>query len=327
MKKIKRFELEQIFSLFKKHKRANLVAEELGISKSNLSYYTKKLKDLQVLRYTGNGSWEIFGELNQVQKTVGTHSDLVKEFLHKNPKKEIRGHAFIWKIQFEREFNWEELIKKSTFKNKYKLQSNGKVLRIMFKGRKIWLQKKGTLTIYEPFDYFGVNARQSKGLAVYNLNLLLNQLLSKFHQPRCFYKFTTSRVHYALIRNELARQMNESGEKLSVKTEDGTEWLWIDFSKGDGELEVGNLKEGIVEDVSVKSHAWWNDMKKTNFKVTPSFLMEQLTETKNNFREIGNSIKESSELMINSELRIRQLESVVRGQEELIRQIIESRKW
>ncbi len=322
-KKGKKFELSHIFSLFKELKNADAVAEELEISKSNLSYYTKMLKELKILKMTGKGVWETYGDLSIVQKSVGTHSPLLTDFIKQNPKKQIRGHAFIWKIQFGREFDWKTLLDNSSLKKKYKQQSNGKVLRIMLNGRKIWLQRKGAVTVFEPFDYFGVNAYQSKGLAIWNLNLLLKTLLTKLHQQMCFYKFTTSRVHYALIKNELARQLNDRGEKLSIKTEDGTEWLWIDFSKGDGEFEVGNLKEGEVEKTSVDSQTWWNDMKKTQFSVTPSFLMEQLNETKNNFNEIGKMIKEGSEKQFDSELRIKQIDNVLRGHEEIMMKIVQ----
>lgn len=325
MKKREKFELDRIFELFKKFKNADKVANELSISKSNLSYYTKKLKYLSVLRYEGNGVWDVYGDLKVVQKSVGTHSPLVTEFLKNNPKKQIRGHAFIWKIRFERDFDWQRLLDNSTFKKKYRKQSSGKVLRIMFKGRKIWLQEKGAATIFEPFDYFGVNSHGAKGLAVWNLDLLLKGLMKKLGQQMCRYKFTTSRVHYALIKNELARQFNDRKEKLIVKTEDGTEWLWIDFSKGDGELEVGNLPEGEVEKTSFESQTWWNDKKKNGF-ITDSFFLSQLNEAKNNFNEIGKMIKEGSEKHFDSELRIKQMESLIQGHEKLIYELIKKIK-
>ena len=275
MKKGKKFELHDIFLAFKNEMKASDIAKKFELSKSNLSYYIKKLKDLKVLKYTGNGIWEITGDLKVVQKSVGTHSPLLPEFIKRNPKKEIRGHAFIWKIVFGADFDWKRLLDSSTLKKKYKTQSSGKVLRVLFQGRKIWLQKNGSATVFEPFDYFGRNAYESKGLAVYNLDRLLKSLLKKLNQKNCFYKFTTSRVHYALIKNEVARQFNDRGEKLHVRTEDGTEWLWIDFSKGDGEFEVGNLKEE-TEEVSVKSQVWYNDHKKTKFAVTPTFVLNTM---------------------------------------------------
>lgn len=291
MKKGKKFELCHILSLFKIHSEAKKVAKELGISKTNMSYYTKKLKDLSVLKYVSKGTWDVTEDLNIVQKSVGTHSPLLTKFLTNNPKKEIRGHAFIWKIQFSREFDWKRLLDNSSLKKKYKIQSSGKVLRIIFQGRKIWLQRKGTATIFEPFDYFGKNAYQSKGLAVYNLDKLLKTLLEKLNNQPCNYKFTTSRVHYALIKNELARQFNDRGEKLHIKTETGTDWLWLDFSKGDGEFEVGNLEED-TEEISKVSQDWWNDNKKTKFKVTPTLILDNFKETSN---QIGSIIKMRNE--------------------------------
>ncbi len=325
MKKNKKFELYNILSLFKTHGNAKKVAAELTISKSNMSYYTGKLKDLKVLEYTAKGVWEVTGDLSIVQKSIGTHSPLVNDFLKKNPKKEIRGHAFIWKIQFEKEFDWKRLLDNSSLKKKYKIQSNGKVLRILFQGRKIWLQRNGTATIFEPFDYFGENAYQSKGLAVYNLDKLIKSLLYKLKQQSNRYKFTTSRVHYALLKNELARQFNDRGEKLSIKTEDGTEWLWLDFSKGDGEFETGNLKEES-EEISKVSQDWWNDHKKTKFKTTPTYI-------ENNFNTIKELMGESSELQldlskkqISTDMLIKQMSANVNGLSQIVYQLVENKK-
>lgn len=275
MKKGTKFELHHIVSLFKIHRTAKKVAAELNMSKSNMSYYTTKLKKLGVLKYVAKGTWDITGDLSVVQKSVGTHSPLLPKFMEQNPKKEIRGHAYIWKIKFMKDFDWKRLLDNSSLKKKYRVQSNGKVLRILFQGRKIWLQRDGAATVFEPFDYFGRNAVQAKGLAIYNLDRLLKTLLYKLNQDTPKYKFTTSRVHYALIKNELARQFNDSGEKLHIKSESGTEWLWIDFSKGDGEFEVGNLGDKS-ESVSMASQDWWNDNKETGFKVTPSFILNTM---------------------------------------------------
>jgi len=86
-----------------------------------------------------------------------------------------------------------------------------------------------------------------------------------------------------MIKNELARQVNDKGEKLIVRDDLDGEWLFIDDSFSLGELETAG--KGITQDraeLNLNVQNWWNDMKETNFKVTPSFLMENINKVTNN---------------------------------------------
>jgi len=78
-----------------------------------------------------------------------------------------------------------------------------------------------------------------------------------------------------MIKNELAKQYNDKGEKLYVVDDKGI-WMWIDFSHSINELETN---EPII---SRKVQNWYNDMKKTNFEVTPSFLLESINQVTQN---------------------------------------------
>ncbi len=251
----KKFELNTIISKLKEGKKAKEIAKELNISKSNLSYYLAKLKKQGIVKYKGNGIW-------LVQKLPPTQST----------QKKIRGHAFIWKIDFLKEINWKKQLSNS--KLSYKEQSNGKVLRIFFLGKKVWLIKKG-LIIYEPYDFWGSNAYESKGKAVFNLDRYIKNLLFKLKIRELPYKFNTSREHYAIVKNELARQYNERGEKMYIKSGDDT-WMWIDFSHGINELENNQVdKNKMVQD-------FWNDNLKHNFKVTPTFVLNSINQVTQN---------------------------------------------
>lgn len=264
MKEVKKFELYSIFLLFKAGKNSKTISKELNLSKSNLAYYVKKLKDLNVLQYVGKGTWKVIGDYKLVQKSVPTHKDINLN--------SCRGHAFIWKIQLAKQLKWKELIEN---KISYKLQSHGKVLRIFFENKKIWLTKDGMI-IYEPRDFFGRNAYESKGYAVNSVDLIIKKLFNKLEIPFMFYKFTTSREHFGLVKNELARQFNERGEKLHIINESGTEWLWIDNSLGLGEIETNNV------DINKQLQDYWNDQRRTQFKVTPTFLLETINKVVQN---------------------------------------------
>jgi hypothetical protein len=259
MKEVKIFELYDIFLEFQKGKKAKDIANKFNLSTSNMSYYTKKLKDLNILRYDGKGVWTVVGDYSLVQKSVGTRSDINLN--------SSRGHAFIWKVELTKELRWKELLEKK--KIKYRLQSNGKVIRIIFENKKIWLTKKGMI-IYEPSDFFGRHSYEAKGLAVYSMDLIIKKLLKKLNISFFPYRFTTSREHFGLVKNELARQFNSRGEKLHIKNESGTEWLWIDDSLGLGELETNNV------DTNKQVQDFWNDNKKHKFQVTPSFILNTM---------------------------------------------------
>jgi len=256
MKKKKEFELGDIIKKLKEGKKAKEIADEFNISKSNLSYYLAKLKKQGAIRYKGFGIW-------QVQKSVPTQSP---------DKKQIRGHAFIWKIEFNKKIDWEKKLKQS--KIDYKTQSNGHVFRIFFLGKKVWLTKKGMI-IYEPYDFWGKSSYESKGKAVFNLDRYIKNLFFKLKIKPIPYQFTTSREHFAKVKDEMARQYNNNGEKLYVRRDDGTAWMWIDFSHGVHETENDNIPD------SRGIQVYLNDKKKNNYKVTDSFVLEGFKETNN----------------------------------------------
>ncbi|GAH34208.1 unnamed protein product, partial [marine sediment metagenome] len=85
----------------------------------------------------------------------------------------------------------------------------------------------------------------------------------KFRQ----YRFSTSREHYGLVKNELARQYNDRKEKMIIRGEDGKTWLWIDDSKGLSEIETNE------PNVSRQVQNFWNDHKKHHFEATPSMVL------------------------------------------------------
>lgn len=252
IKKGKNFNLDHIILRLKEGKKAKEIAKELGISSPNLSYYLRKLKNSGEIEYLGKGEW-------LVKKSIPY--TLVKK------SNASRGHAFIWKVKINRKIDWKKHLDKKNIK--YKLQSNNKVLRIVLSGRKIWLTKE-KIIIFEPRDYFGRNSYQAKGKAVYEMDKIVKKLFNKLGMAIISYKFTTSREHYGLIKNELARQYNDRGEKLHIKSEEGKEWLWIDDSLSLGELENNEMK------VNKQVQDFWNDNKKHNFQVTPSFILESI---------------------------------------------------
>lgn len=238
-------DFEFLLNQLKLNKSPSQISKEFNISKQNLNYYLRKLKQEGIIKKVGYGTWEV--------------KNITSNILSKNPK-QIRGHAFIWKVKLNKKYDW------SKFGN-FPLVRN-KTPRLILKGRKVWLGKK-TIIVYENKSFYGGNSIESRKYAVIGLFEVLGALENKLKINLKPYYFNCTKEHYGMIKNELARQYNRDNEKMYIRDNIEGEWLWIDDSESLGELETKN----IVRSKQVQD--FWNDNKKHNFKITPSFLMEQ----------------------------------------------------
>ena len=182
------------------------ISKKHDIPKQTLNYTVGKLKKAGCIIKKGYGAWEYVKPLKEVPIITTRQGNRLG-------KKEIRGHAFIWRIVFYNPYNWEKIVKNYQ-KKKLTFQriSSGKVLRTIFNHRKIWLGAKG-MTIYEPLDFMGRSSFEAKGKAVFEMDRLIKDLLKELGQKLKPYMFTTSREHYGILKNELARQYNDKKEK------------------------------------------------------------------------------------------------------------------
>ncbi len=252
MKEGKKLILHMIVSEIKKGKNPAKISKEHNIKKQTLQYYLRQLKEKGLIEKKGYGVWK-------VSKEVSISSKVTKI------QKQIRGHAFNWKVRFKYDFDWVRKLEKSNIK--YQLIGINKTTpRIIFRGKKIWFTKTG-LVIYEPQSFFSRSSNESKGMAVWELDKTIKALGRHLKIDLGTYQFTTSREHYGMIKNELARQYNDKKERLYIVDDKGT-WMWIDFSHGVHELETNDTKN------SRGVQNWYNDMKKHKFGVTPTFILE-----------------------------------------------------
>lgn len=249
----KKFELD-ILNLLKQGLNPSKISKQLNIKLSLLSYYITKFKKLGIIKKVSYGTYEV--------QNI-TSNTLTKKV------KQIRGHAFIWTVKLNKKFNWLELLKNQEFK----LVRN-KTPRIVVSNHKVWLGLK-TITVYENKSFYANNSINSRKYAVISLIEVLDAIQSKLKINIRPYIFKPTREHYGMIKNDLARQYNRNNEKMIIKDDLEGEWLWIDDSESLGELETKN----IVRSKQVQD--WWNDNKRHDFKVTPSFLMESLSKLTN----------------------------------------------
>ncbi len=269
MKNGKKLGLTQILTHIKEGLSPSMISKKYNIPKQTLSYSVNKLKKFGCIEKEGYGVWKYIKPLKEVRnQPKGNIRDKSGTY-----QKQIRGHAFIWKIEFFENILWEKFIKKSNIN--YQLICNKRVFRIVLHNRKIWLTKKGMI-IYEPIDFLGGSSFQVKGTAVFEMDKLVKSLLKKLKIRFTPYKFTTSREHYAMVKNKLAKQYNDKKEKLFVYGEYGGVWLWIDHSHGVHELETKDPK------ISRQIQKWYNSHKKTNFDVTPEFVLNAINKNAEN---------------------------------------------
>jgi len=259
MKEDKKFLLDSIFSKIQSGINPAKISKELKMSKQNLNYYLRQLKENGLIEKVGYGTWKAIKEVKKPDKVTS--------------KKQIRGHAFNWKVKFQTNIDWKRKLNNN--KVKYQLIGiKGTTPRIIFNNKKIWFTKSG-LIIYEPQSFFSQSSFTSKGMAVWELNKTIKMLGRHLKIDLNHYQFTTSREHYGMIKNELAKQYDDEGNKLYIRDDRGL-WMWIDFSHGVNELETNEpMNSRGVQN-------WFNDHKKHKFQVTPSFLLENINKVTEN---------------------------------------------
>jgi len=288
-----------ILELFKSGKTTSEIAKSLKISKQKLYYHTKVLRDLGFLQKKSYLVWEVIRSKKiDLEHTLNWKA------------KKIRGHAFIWKVKLDRNYNWKDLLDKKNIP--YKLV-RGYTPRIFINNKKVWLAKE-SLVIYETKSFYGKNAIESRKYAVFELLSTLNDFSIKLNIRLGKIYFKPTREHYGMIKNELARQCNKNNEKIIVRDDLDGEWLWVDDSVGMlGELETGG--KGFTKDraaLNIDVQKWYNDHKKHNFKVTPSFLLEsihQVTENQQMFNQNFEShVKSIKQLGNSADSQAKQIE-------------------
>jgi len=261
MKEGKKQRLLLIMSQIKAGKNPAKISKEQRINKKTIQNYLRQLKEMGCIEKIGYGSWEVLKEVSFSSKATSL-------------RKQIRGHAFNWKIKFRYDIDWKRRLNNN--KIKYQLIGiNGSTPRMIFNGKKIWFTKTG-LIIYEPKSFFAISSHTSKGMAVWELDKTVKALGRLLKIDLNTYQFTTSREHYAMIDNEIARQYNNKGEKLYIRRKNNSIWMWVDFSHGINELENDEPM------VNRQVQNWFNDQKKHNFKVTPTFILEGFDKIREN---------------------------------------------
>ena len=287
-----------IISEIKSGNSPSQISKKHNISLQNLNYYLGKMKKDGLITKVDYGVWKVLKELKKTSKAS-------------QDKKEIRGHGFNWRIKLKRKYDWIKHLNKRNLSYKM-IGINSSTPRIIFRNKKIWLTQTG-MVIYEPMSFFEKDGITAKKTAVYELKntieLLGRKMSIDFTNQ---WGFTTSREHFGQIKNALAKQYNDKGEKIYIKDDKGI-WLWIDDSHSLSELET---TEPLV---SKQVQNWYNDHKKHKFEVSPSWIL-------NAFNQSNNAITGLTQTQVMNANNIIKHQKVLDGMLEQQRQETELRK-
>lgn len=288
--------LLDILNLIEKGYNPSKICVQLNLSKQSLNYHLAKLKKENLIKKVGYGVWEI----NKVKSLINQTQAQPQQV------KNIRGHAFIWKVRFNKQFNWKEILESKQIN--YDEMGIKNTPRIILDNKKIWLGKKNVIIYFNKKDsFFAFNSIESKKLAVYSLLQTVSLLSNTLGIPPVKYKFTSAREHYSLIQNCLAMQCDKENNKINIKNEEGY-WMSIDNSLNLHEAEaVGN--NSLLDITGIKKY--FNEHKETKFEVTPKFVLNAINKVTNNqimfaenieshikaIQDLGNAVNELTKIV------------------------------
>lgn len=320
-----------ILGCLKESTNLSKITKQLSISKQQLNYYLRELKKKGFIYNKGKGWWE----LTEKGKNPTKYGNFYE-------KDSIRGHAYVWNVKKTKEIkDWDKRIEILDKKGiNYKLVGTLKnIPRIKILGRKIWLcNDHFRIFDIEKSSYYGKDAIEARNNSSLQVLRIVQGLESKLGVSIKPIEYEVMKEHYALIKNDLAIDQNHKGIIMRIKDENNEEFLLIDDS-----LEMGGELENVGKKAfktNIPMQKWWIDNKNTDFKVTPTFILNgfnQLTGNLNYYAEnmvshvkavqnLGNSAEantKSTELLAQS---IKDMQNAFTEQIELLREEIKNIK-
>jgi len=288
----------RVLSYLRAGLRPAKIAAKMGITMSTIQYHLSILKKQGLIHKAGYGCWEVLREptieeltprgLSRVStphlpphrgSSNRSTAVLSQSELTRFTQDSVRAHAFVFTLQVPRNLrNWNNKRRVKFLETNsipYKpLKIGGGGQRIIVKDKKTWLLDK-SIIIYDKASYFAEAALDAKITAIAKHISIIKHVERLLHTSFLIgsdYKFKVSRQHYALIYNALAKQYNEAGEKLEIRTTKGA-WLLIDNSYNMQELETIHPKTAMTDNGKVLS--FFNSLK--DHPLTTDFIFEAMT--------------------------------------------------
>lgn len=158
-------------------------------------------------------------------------------------KEDIRTHAFIWKLNLPKGLkDWDKremhLIRN---KQKFKKNRNG-FQEIIYKGYKVWLCNNKIVIYFKKGQSYYAKTPQEAIQSATTDFLCLADSLSRFFKVSFRkgkeYDFKLCRKHHALIKNEVAKIVQEKQQRLDIYDSEGNQRILTDRSLNTNELEA-----------------------------------------------------------------------------------------
>ena len=255
-----------IFNAIKEGKSIKQINKDLGFSKQRLYHYLKSMQAEYLIKKVGYGTWEEVKESARQEVKESARIGISK----------VRCHSFLFTIDIPASItNWKDRRAILT-KQGISFMEMGNIIGgaegLFFKGKKVILTSKSIL-VYEPASYFAETSSEGKSYAIAGLRKFTEQLCTYLGMNLPSFKFRISRQHYALLKNELAKQYNDKGEKLHIKDENGY-WAVIDKSLGEDEFEAIHPKTSELDCTILQD--FFNDLKENPTKISEVIRVQSM---------------------------------------------------
>lgn len=292
-----------VFNLLERTTNLTNIQKELGLSKQQLNYYLRRLRQNGIIVNPSSGRWEIL----KGSKNSTKYGELLK-------KDTIRGHAYIVNINLTQN-NAKYAQRLTTIKEKginYKLVGAKETTpRIKVLGRKVWLCNNHIRIFDKPEEsYYGETAIESRKIAYYQFKKIINCLENKLGIKLELKDMTWQKEHLAFIKNDLAIEENKKGNIMRISDEEG-EWLLIDDSLGKGgELEnIG--KKSLTTNIPMQK--WWNEHKEMKFEMTPKATLKMIQMNASNLQYYAENMRSHVEAIQTLSATVKELRDEVRN--------------
>jgi DNA-binding transcriptional ArsR family regulator len=245
--------LTSVFEDLKAGLSPRAIARKYGKRQSAISYYTKKLESAGLIKKVGYGTWEI---------TSSKSTDVASSNIPPLIQKEVRGHAFVFRLKLPPIPNWKDRAAFLDQKGiKYLPLAGKRTQRITLGDTKIWLSDR-TITFYFRDSFFAETSKDAQSRAIFTFKKKAEAVQRLLEVPTFEINlqliFKVSRQHYALIKNALAQQYDDEGRKLMVSNANGL-WLVIDNSYNLHETETLHPVSALTDNQKVQN--FFNSLK------------------------------------------------------------------
>lgn len=281
------------------------IAKDLHISKQKVDYYISSLKARDLIQMEHQGVWKVLQNYKpkESKKSTRVATEQPDKYFDSFDPDTDRGHAFQFKLKIpDRLRNWnnekrEKALTKLGIEWTPLKHVFGGGERIIFRDKKVHLTNVSVI-IYDKASYFAETSKKSQGLAMIKILYLVKALEHRLRASFSVngrYSIRPTRQHHALIKNALAMLYNKPKRlKLEVFDERGL-WLLIDNSFNLEELECVHPETSVENAEGIKG--WMNSMKQSEFKVTPTFVLETMNGIQQNQLIFDKNMKSHLEVL------------------------------